>query len=119
VEGEAVADELEQLIEHLRARYAALPPHPDARRDFLAHLRSLSRWHAEPQDYPVASDVAFPSAITVAFAVCHPECGAREFIVEGSTQECQACGSLMYRAERKSYRLERPTLDSPTSRGTA
>jgi hypothetical protein len=114
-----VADELEQFIEHLRARYAALQPQSDTKRDFLAHLRSLARWHAEPQDYPEVSEIAFPDEITIAFAVCHPECGARELIVEGSTQECQSCGSLMYRTERKSYRLARPTLDSATSRGTA
>jgi hypothetical protein len=65
-----VADELEQLIDQLRARYMALPEHSDVQHDFLAYLRSLARWHAEPRDYPDAAEIDFPEQITVALAVC-------------------------------------------------
>jgi hypothetical protein len=37
--------------------------------------------------------------------VCHPECGAREFIVDGSTQECSHCGGSMFRSDTAEYRL--------------
>ena len=57
-------------------------------------------------DYPDPGAVSFPEAIHIAYAVCHPECGAREFIVDGSTQECQYCGGgLMFRTEVREYVL--------------
>ena|SRR5437667_12575142 len=49
--------------------------------------------------------VSFPERLPVAFAVCHPECGAREFIVDGSTQECQQCGANMFPTDVAEYRL--------------
>ena len=30
--------------------------------------------------------MSFPERLHVAFAVCHPECGATEFVVDGSTR---------------------------------
>lgn len=47
----------------------------------------------------------FPKEIDIALAVCTKNCGAVEFIVDGSTQVCQHCGSLMFRTESKKYRL--------------
>jgi hypothetical protein len=102
-----VAEELSDLLRGIHARYAELPAGSNARRDFLAHLQSLARWHAEPNDYPKVSAVEFPTEVLVAFAICHPECGAREFIVDGSTQECQSCGGLLFRTETREYRLAR------------
>jgi hypothetical protein len=101
-----LAGALDDLFDQVRARYAGLAAGSDAKRDLLAHLRSLARWHAEPQDYRAPEPVDFPGELSVAFAVCHPECGAQEFIVEGSTQECQSCGGLMFRAETRQYRLD-------------
>jgi hypothetical protein len=51
----------------------------------IAHMRSLARFEADPADYPEPGDVSFPERLHVAFAVCHPECGAREFVVGAST----------------------------------
>jgi hypothetical protein len=47
--------------------------------------------------------VTFPVRLTIAFAIC--KCGAKEFIVDGNTQECQTCGSLMFRTEAAEYEL--------------
>jgi hypothetical protein len=102
-----VAEELSDLLQGIQARYAELAAGSSARRDFLSHLQSLGRWHAEPNDYPEVKAVEFPAEVQVAFAICHPECGAREFIVDGSTQECQSCGGLLFRTETREYRLAR------------
>jgi hypothetical protein len=68
-------------------------------------------------DYPKVNskDVVFPESISVALAVCTKKCGAREFIVDGSTQRCQYCGHLMFRTEVAEYTLrkkEAPTRKS-------
>ncbi len=53
-------------------------------------------------DYPkVIPD--FPKTLYVAYAVCHADCGVKELIVDGSTQECQRCGRLMFRSETQEY----------------
>lgn len=57
------------------------------------------------QDYPEVHDVDFPAEIAIAFAVCSKQCGAREYIVDGSTQVCQHCGHLMFRTEVRTYQL--------------
>jgi hypothetical protein len=85
--------------------FAKLPDNSCAKRDFLNHLRSLARLDDEATDYPEVSKVVFPGNISIAYAVCHPECGAAEFIVDGSTQERQYCGSLMFRAAVAEYKL--------------
>ena len=100
--------DFDTLFAEIRARYDALPAGSDARADFVAHLRSLARFLDEPMDYPTPSAVAFPEGMAVAYAVCHPECGASEFIVDGSTQECQRCGGLLFRTEVRSYELAPP-----------
>jgi hypothetical protein len=53
-------------------------------------------------DYPEVT-ANFPKAIHIAYAVCHPDCGTEELIVDGSTQLCQRCGRLMFRTEVKEY----------------
>ena len=113
-----MAEQLNELLQSVQARYAELPAGSEARRDFLAHLRSLARWHAEPTDYPEAGTAEFPAHVRVALAICHPECGAREFIVDGSTQ-CQSCGGLLFRAETREYQLVRQQDAAGSSRGTA
>lgn len=95
--------ELEALIERLKARYAEIRKGSSEREEsFLAHVKSLGNWEREPMDYP---DVVgeFPETLPIAYAVCHPDCGTKEFIVEGSTQECQRCGRLMFRTAMKEY----------------
>ena len=98
---------IEDDLEAIRRRFGQL--NPNERGEFRRHLASLARWHAEPMDYPILNNIDFPERLTVAHAVCHPECGAKEFIVEGSTQECQYCGGLMFRTKNAEYRRTRAT----------
>ena len=100
-----MADDLEALFGVIRARLEELGPQAHRRESFIAHLRSLGRWEADADDYPDPGRVSFPERLHVAFAVCHPECGATEFVVDGSTQECQNCGGHMSRTDVAEYRL--------------
>ncbi len=95
---------IEELIQRVREHAAKIMEHKSAskRERFLLHLESLGHWENEPNDYP-ESKPAFPETVHVAFAVCHPNCGRQELIVEGSTQECQRCGQLMFRVDSKEY----------------
>ena len=92
-------------LQTVRVRFDELGPQAHKRESFIAHLRSLGRWEADAADYPDPGVVSFPERLHVAYAVCHPECGAREFIVDGSTQKCQKCGGLMFRTDVAEYRL--------------
>lgn len=101
-----MSDNLDQLLARIRRRYEELEGGSDARKmSFLAHVRSLGRWESDCDYHPDPGKADFPESLPIAFAVCDPECGRSEFIVEGSTQECQHCGSLMYRTETMEYRL--------------
>ena len=53
----------------------------------LDHIRSLARFRAEPMDYDEdnVEIPEFPAEVLIAYAICHPECGMKEFIVDGST----------------------------------
>ena len=93
---------IDALLEKVKTRFSELRPDSSAQKNLLLHLESLARWNAEPMDYPPPSKV-FPSEVLIASATCHPECGAQEFIVDGSTQECQRCGGLMFRHSVASY----------------
>jgi hypothetical protein len=97
--------DFDTLFAEIRARYDTLPARADARTDFVAHLRSLARFIDEPMDNPRPATVAFPAEMAVAYAVCHPEWGAAQLIVDGSTQECQRCGGSHYRTEVRTYAL--------------
>jgi hypothetical protein len=103
--------DFDALFTRIRARWDALPDGSDARADFAAHLASLARFLDEPMDYEDLTAVVFPAELPVAFAVCHPECGTAEFIVDGSTQECQRCGGSLFRTEVRMYALS-PTASS-------
>jgi hypothetical protein len=94
--------ELDALISRMTTRYAQLRKGSSQQESFLAHPRSLGDWEREPMDYP---DVVgeFPEIVPIAYAVCHPECGTEQLIVDGSTQECQRCGRLMFRTAAKEY----------------
>ena len=96
-------DEFDQIVETIRKKLHSLAHDSCDRTHLMYHLRSLARWHEEPLDYPDVSDITFPEIIAVAYAVCHPECGVAEFIVDGSTQECQQCGGLLFRSETTEY----------------
>ncbi len=60
---------------------------------------------SEYPDVPKGS-VEFPDRIHIAYAVCRNDCGAREFIVDGSTQRCQRCGNLMFRTDVAEYEFK-------------
>jgi hypothetical protein len=97
--------ELESTLNEIRKRFAGFREGSDDQRDFIAHLHSIAKWNAEPMDYPDIKDANFPKNISIAHAVCQPECGVQEFIVDGSTQRCQGCGGLMFRGETRKYRI--------------
>jgi hypothetical protein len=101
--------DFETLFARIRARYDALPDGSDARVDLAAHLHSLARFLDDPMDYPDPEEIVFPAEMPIAYAVCHPECGADQFIVDGSTQECQRCGGSLFRTEVRTYMLA-PTV---------
>lgn len=97
-----MSEELEASIARIRARYAEIRRNSSQMESFLLHLRSLGQWEQESMDYPTAT-AKFPKVVHVAYAVCHPDCGREELIVDGSTQECQRCGRLMFRTEVQRY----------------
>lgn len=99
-------EEVEHLLSHIRDRYEQIRDHPCRRERFLLHLESLGHWEDEPMDYPDVTP-EFPETVYVAYAVCHPNCGTRELIIDGSTQECQRCGSHMFRLSAKQYKIRR------------
>src|ERR1700741_2088749 len=95
-------EEIEHLLSRIKDRYGQIKHHSTKRNRFLLHLESLGRWENEPMDYPkVTPD--FPSVVSVAYAVCHPNCGTKELIIDGSTQECQRCGSNLFRISVEQY----------------
>jgi hypothetical protein len=94
-----------EIDAEIRARLAEVRLGSASAEAIVAHLRSLARWHREPQDYVDPGPAVFPASLPIAYAVCHPECGTAEFIVEGSTQECQHCGGLLFRMETREYTL--------------
>jgi len=94
--------ELDILLARIKVQYAKIRKGAAQEESFLAHVRALGDWEREPRDYP---DVVgeFPEILPIAYAVCHPDCGTEQFIVEGSTQECQRCGRLMFRTAMREY----------------
>ena len=100
--------DLDALFSAIRARVEDTRPDSDERKVILSHLYSLARWNREPMDYPEVGVVTFPAILPIAFAVCHPECGASEFLVDGSTQECEYCGGQLFRTETRDYVLKEP-----------
>jgi hypothetical protein len=97
-------EEIEYLLSHIKDRYEQIKHHPSKRERLLLHLESLSHWENEPMDYPDVTP-EFPETVYVAYAVCRPNCGARELIIDGSTQECQRCGSSMFRVSTRQYEI--------------
>jgi hypothetical protein len=97
--------DIELLLDSVRKRWNDLAGAPEYRESLCLHLQSLGRdLTAEACD---SGGVTFPSRLSIAFAIC--KCGVKEFIVDGSTQECQNCGSLMFRTDVADYQL----LQSP------
>ncbi len=95
--------ELDGLIARIKTRYAKIVKGTAQEESFLAHVRALGDWERNPiDDYPDTVG-EFPETLPIAYAVCHPDCGTEQFIVEGSTQECQRCGQLMFRNATKEY----------------
>lgn len=105
------SEEIENLINDIRSRFESFGPQKCRRESFLAHLRSLGHWESDGGTYPDPGEVAFPEKIHISFAVCKQECGVREFIVDGSTQECQSCGDLMFRTDVAEYQFLKKEQD--------
>lgn len=95
-------NELEEMISRIRARYATIGKDSPRMESFLLHLRALGQWEQDRTDYPTVT-ANFPNTVDVAYAVCHPDCGTKQLIVDGSTQECQRCGRLMFRTAVQEY----------------
>src|SRR5215212_4970490 len=96
-----MATDIEPLLDSIRNRWKDLAGAPVYRESMLLHLQSLSTSATDHVDD--VQNVSFPDRLSIAFAVC--KCGVREFIVDGSTQECQTCGGLMFRTEVANYEL--------------
>jgi hypothetical protein len=94
--------QLEALFSQIKARFEQIRNGSSQMESFLLHLRALGQWQQEPMDYPEVT-AHFPKTIHIAYAVCHPDCGAMELIVDGSTQECQWCGRSMFRTAVQEY----------------
>ena len=97
---------LDDLLDAVRRRYVELRASEHRQARLLAHLESPSHWEADTQDYPSPDTVPFPKRMRITYPACHPECGTREFIVEGSTQECRRRGALMFRTVGADYVLQ-------------
>lgn len=97
-------EEIDHFLSRIKDRYEQIKGHPRRRESFLLHLESLGHWENEPMDYPDV-EPEFPETVYVAYAVCRPRCGRRELIIDGGTQECQHCGSNMFRISSEEYRL--------------
>jgi len=95
--------ELQKYFRDIENRFSELKNSRD-RESFILNLKSLARWNNEPNDYPESTGIEFPNKIHIAHAVCHPECGVQEFIVDGSTQRCQHCGGLLFRNDVVEYK---------------
>ena len=100
-----MANNLDTIFDELKIRYSELQNTCD-KESFVKHLCAIALWNNEPMDYPEVSNVKFPEGLHIAHAVCHPECGVQEFIVDGSTQKCQKCGRSMFRGEVEFYSLK-------------
>jgi hypothetical protein len=98
-----MTDDIESLLSSVRDRWVALANAPVYRESLRLHLQSLAT--DQNAGEVEVKNIEFPPQLAIAFAVC--KCGVREFIVDGSTQECQHCGGLMFRTEVASYRLAR------------
>lgn len=94
-------EDIETLLGALRERYDQLQAAPQYLRPFVAHLQSLGRDQLDAVIPADAGPAKFPERLHIAFVIC--PCGVREFTVDGSTQECQSCGSLMFRTETVEY----------------
>lgn len=92
--------ELDAMISCIR--YAEWGENSPRMESFLLHLRSLGEWEQDPLDYPTVP-ATFPESVHVAYAACHPDCGTKQLIIDGSTQECQRCGRLMFRTAVQEY----------------
>lgn len=95
--------DLDELFTKIEKRYGELQANSERQRRFLDHVQALGSWENDDMDYPEVSE-EFPDSLVVAYAVCHSDRGTKEFIVDGSTQECQRCGRLMYRTAVKNYK---------------
>lgn len=100
--------ELETLLEGIRKRFAELDDDRCQRSVFLNHLKSLTIFGQEPNDYESPDAAELPRELEIAFAVCHPACGNQAFVVvEGGPQSCDCCGGTMLPVETRIYRKKK------------
>ena len=95
--------DFDKIFDAIKKQYSKLKNTCD-KESFILNLKSLARYNEEPDDYKEPEEINFPESIHIAYAVCRPECGVGEFIVDGSTQVCQRCRSLMFRTEIAEYK---------------
>ncbi len=102
--------DFEPYFQRIKKRYAEIKKTDPKKGSFIAHLESLGYWETDSPPGYVYPDIktTFPKHIYIAYAICDQGCGTLEFIVEGSTQECQYCGRHMYRMDTKTYELKAP-----------
>lgn len=97
--------ELEKALQRIRKKYESFGDGNSVKERYLRYINSLGQYYSEPMDYPdiKEKDIRFPDLEYIAFAVCHPDCGASAFIVEGGSQYCSKCGSTLFRICAKEY----------------
>ncbi len=101
-----MAHNFKEIFEDIEKQYSKLINSCD-KDSFIENLKAIARWNEEPNDYEEPKEIKFPESIHIAYAVCHPECGVHELIVDGSTQKCQRCGGLMFRTEIIEYKKKK------------
>ncbi len=97
-----MAHDFKEILEDIEKQYSKLRNSCD-KGSFIKNLKAIARWNEEPNDYEEPKEIKFPESLHIAYAVCHPECGVHELIVDGSTQKCQSWGGLMSRMEVTEY----------------
>lgn len=100
--------ELEPLLERLRERFSHLTDNKCQRQLFLNHLRTMTFFGDEPNDYVKPEEAELAKELEIGYAVCHPECGNQAFVViDGGPQACDCCGGTLLPVKAGTYRLKK------------
>lgn len=100
--------ELEPLLERLRERFSQLTDKKCQRQLFINHLRTMTVFGDEPDDYVEPEEAELPKELEIGYAVCHPACGNQAYVViEGGPQSCDCCGGTMMPVKIGTYRLKK------------
>ena len=101
----------DRLFARIESRYGELRGKSEARLiSFVAHVENLGDWEKDIGAWVIPPQpIAFPETPAIAFATCQADCRTGQFIVDGSTQECQRCGRLLFRHEARAFKLAAQT----------